>query len=64
MIEEDFYFMIHENNEDSFDIEIELDDKKLKKKKKLFVRARAYALKTDGIMVFGPYSNIKKVKIK
>ena len=27
--------MNHENNEDSFDIEIELDDKKLKKKKKI-----------------------------
>jgi hypothetical protein len=35
MIKEDFYFMIHENNEDSFDIEIELQDKKLKKKKKI-----------------------------
>ena len=41
-----------------------LKSKKLKNKKKLFVRARAYALKLNGEKVFGPYSNIKKVKIK
>lgn len=36
---------------------------KLKKKKKLFVRVRAYLVKS-GVRVFGDWSNVKKVKVK
>ncbi len=41
-----------------------IKSKKLKKKKKLFVGARAYNLASDGTKVFGPWAKIKKVKIK
>ena len=41
-----------------------IKSKKLKKKKKLFVVARAYKVSGDGTKVFGPYSKIKKVKVK
>ena len=41
-----------------------IKSKKLKKKKKLFVVARAYNVSSDGTKVFGPYSKIKKVKVK
>jgi len=36
---------------------------KLKKKKKIFVRVRAYLVKS-GARVFGDWSNVKKVKVK
>ena len=37
--------------------------KKLKKKKKIVFKVRAYTL-VDGKKVFGKWSNVKKVKIK
>ncbi len=46
-----------------FKKKITIKSKKIKNKKKLFVRARAYVL--DGTTkLFGPWSNIKKAKIK
>lgn len=41
-----------------------IKSKKLKKKKKLFVGARAYNVSSDGSKVFGAWAKIKKVKIK
>ena len=44
-------------------VSVTINSKKLKNKKKLYVRARAYVL--DGkTKVFGKYSKVKKVKIK
>lgn len=41
-----------------------IKSKKLKKKKKLFVGARAYNVSSDGSKVFGAWAKIKKVKVK
>ena len=41
-----------------------IKSKKLKNKKKLFVSARAYNLAPNGQKVFGPWSKVKKVKVK
>ena len=44
-------------------VKFSIKSKKFKKKKKLFVRARAYTF--DGTQkLFGPWSKVKKVKIK
>lgn len=43
---------------------VTIKSKKLKNKKKLFVRARAYVLDANGKKVYGKWSKIKKVKIK
>ncbi|MBP5773413.1 MAG: hypothetical protein J6W35_05025 [Eubacterium sp.] len=45
-------------------LKVTLKSKKLKKKKKLYVRARAYVLDGNGIKVFGKWSSIKKGKTK
>ena len=41
-----------------------IKSKKIKNKKKLFVRARAYVLDANGKKVYGKWSKAKKVKIK
>lgn len=41
-----------------------IKSKKLKKKKKLFVGARAYNVSSNGSKVFGAWAKIKKVKVK
>lgn len=43
---------------------VTIKSNKLKNKKKLFVRARAYVSNAKGKKVYGKWSNIKKVKIK
>lgn len=45
-------------------VNITVKSKKLKNKKKLFVRARAYVLDASGKKLYGKWSNVKKVKIK
>ena len=45
-------------------LKVTIKSKKLKKKKKLYVRARAYVLDGTGKKVFGKWSAIKKAKIK
>ena len=41
-----------------------INSKKLKNKNKLYVKARAYVLDTNGKKVYGKWSKVKKVKIK
>lgn len=43
---------------------VTIKSKKLKNKKKLYIKARAYVLNTKGKKVYGKWSKIKKVKIK
>ncbi|MCR5703880.1 MAG: hypothetical protein K6G85_04585 [Eubacterium sp.] len=43
---------------------VTLKSKKLSGKKKLFVRARAFVLKTNGKRLYGDWSKVKKVTIK
>lgn len=43
---------------------VTIKSKKLKNKKELYVRVRAYVLDTNGKKVYGKWSKIKKVKIK
>lgn len=41
-----------------------IKSKKLKNKKKLYVRVRAYVLDTNGKKIYGKWSKVKKVRIK
>ena len=45
-------------------IKYTIKSKKLAYKKKLFIRVRAYQYNSEGEKVFGPWSKIKRVKIK
>lgn len=45
-------------------LKVTIKSKKLKNKKKLFVRVRAYKLDANGKKVYGKWSKVKKVKIK
>ena len=45
-------------------LKVTIKSKKLKNKNKLYVKARAYVLDTNGKKVYGKWSKVKKVKIK
>lgn len=45
-------------------LSVKISSKKLKNKKKLFVKVRAYVLNAKGKKVYGSWSKVKKVRIK
>ena len=45
-------------------IKVSINSKKLKNKKQLFVRARAYVLDAKGKKYYGKWSKVKKIKVK
>ena len=45
-------------------VNVTINSKKLKNKKKLYVRVRAYKLNVNGKKVYGKWSKVKRIKIK